>query len=224
VPSQLHYRLVARAFGAPIASSYGSTEAGYVFMECEYGALHQVSECVHVDFIPFSAGHGGPRVGQMLVTTFGNPWRALVRFDIGDLARLAAGSCACGRTEGLTLASIEGRALNLTRTPDGRAVTLGEVDRAVAGVRGLAEYQLTQVDDADYHLAAVVEQAPYAEVRDALQEALSQVYGHHARFTVERVDAIAPDPPGKYKLVKSVKSIPTDALLDPLYAPRPLED
>jgi phenylacetate-CoA ligase len=36
-PSVLHRRQIRRVFDAPIASSYGATEAGYVFMECEAG-------------------------------------------------------------------------------------------------------------------------------------------------------------------------------------------
>jgi len=36
-PSALQLRAIRRVFRSPIASSYGSTEAGYVFMECEHG-------------------------------------------------------------------------------------------------------------------------------------------------------------------------------------------
>jgi len=223
VPSLLHYRLCARAFGAPLASSYGTTETGYVFMECDYGCLHQVTNNVHVDWLPLHPQHGGPSVGQMLVTTIGNPWRALLRFDVGDLARLAGSQCPCGRTEGLTLASIEGRVINLTFTPDGRAVTLGEVDRAVAEVSGLVEYQLVQTGSAEYALSAVIEGARPEEARGTLAEALQRVYGPTAVVHITLVKAIAPDPPGKYKLVKSVLSAQSNTLLDSEFAPLPLE-
>ncbi|MCX5752925.1 MAG: hypothetical protein NTW97_04665, partial [Candidatus Krumholzibacteria bacterium] len=68
-PSILHHRQIRRAFDAPVASSYGATETAYVFMECEAGCLHQVTESCHVDFLPFSPEHGGPNVGRILVTT-----------------------------------------------------------------------------------------------------------------------------------------------------------
>ena len=112
-PSILHHRQIRRAFDAPVASSYGSTETAYVFMECEAGRLHQVTETCHVDFLPFAPEHGGPDVGRILVTTFDNPWRSLVRFDVGDVVRLnGPAPCPCGRDEGLTLASIEGRTIS----------------------------------------------------------------------------------------------------------------
>ena len=222
-PSILHRRQISRAFDAPIASSYGATEAGYVFMECEAGRLHQVTESCHVDFLPFKAEHGGPDVGRILVTTFDNPWRSLVRFDIGDIVRLdGAAPCPCGRREGLTLLSVEGRTASLTLTPEGSAVTQGAVDRALGAVRGLGEYQLLQTSPSAYRLHFVAEgNEPRLVAGDAVA-ALQIVYGRAAVITAEPVEAIAPDPPGKYSLAKAIEPIEADALLDETYAPRRL--
>lgn len=219
-PSRLHYRQVEQVFDAPIASSYGSTEAGYVFMECEAGRLHQVTASCHVDFLPFKPEHGGPRVGRILVTTFDNPWRALVRFDTGDVVRLAGEDrCPCGRDEGLTLAAVEGRTANLTLTPEGRVVTQGEVDRALAEVPRLAEYQLVQTGPSAYCLRCVAEGADPAATARAAREALRAVYGSRALLTAELARAIAPAPPGKYRLARALRPVDADALLDRRYAP-----
>jgi phenylacetate-CoA ligase len=219
-PSILHRRQISRAFDAPIASSYGATEAGYVFMECEAGRLHQVTESCHVDFLPFKAEHGGPDVGRILVTTFDNPWRSLVRFDIGDIVRLdAAAPCPCGRHEGLTLLSVEGRTVSLTLTPDGSAVTQGAVDRALGTVRGLGEYQLLQTASSAYRLRFVPGGDEPRLVAGAAVAALRTVYGPAAVITVEPVEGIAPDPPGKYALTRALEPIEPDALLDERYAP-----
>ncbi len=115
-PSRLHVREIRRAFpGVPVVSSYGSTETGYVFTECEAGLLHQNTASCHVELQPVRAGRGGGRLGRILVTTLGNPWFGLLRFDVGDLARLHAGApCRCGRTDGLTVEAIEGRVRDLT--------------------------------------------------------------------------------------------------------------
>jgi len=220
-PSVLHYRQIGRAFDAPIASSYGSTEAGYVFMECEAGRLHQVTASCHVDFLPFAPQHGGPDMGRILVTLFDNPWRSLVRFDVGDAVRLdTQAPCPCGRHEGLTLASVEGRTANLTRTPEGQAVTQGMVDRALSAVAGLEEYQLLQIGPFAYALHFVVEGAEPHLVAGAAREALKAVYGPAALITARPVEAIAPDPPGKYRLTRALAPPDPDALLDDKYAPR----
>lgn len=222
-PSLLHYRLIQQAFDAPVASSYGATEAGYVFMECEAGRLHQVTDNVHVDFLPFNGEHGGPQIGQILVTTLDNPWCALLRFDIGDLVQLATDPCPCGRHTGLTLAGIEGRTINLTLTPAGRAITQGQVDSALAEVAGLAEYQLTQTTATAYTLDTVADGAEPGVVVATARDALQGVYGPQAYIAVREVTAIAPDPPGKYRLVKSLLDIDVAQFIEPRYAPKTSE-
>lgn len=222
-PSVLHRRQIRRAFDAPIASSYGATEAGYVFMECESGRLHQVTTTCHVDFLPFSPEHGGPEVGRILVTIFGNPWRSLVRFDIGDVVQLDGHTpCPCGRREGLTLMSVEGRTMNLTLTPEGLAVTQGTVDRALGSVAGLLEYQILQTASSSYHLRFVAEEAAMQSVANEARDALRTVYGPAAVITTDRVEAIAPAPPGKYCLSKRLEPIDPDVLLDDQFAPSEL--
>ena len=221
-PSILHRRAIVRAFDAPVASSYGATEAGYVFMECEAGHLHQVTESCHVDFLPFAQEHGGPEVGRILVTTFGNPWRSLVRFDIGDVVRLnGSAPCRCGRTEGLTLASIEGRAISLTLTSEGNAVTQGAVDRCLSDIRGMVEYQLVQTGPGACRLLFAAEGVEPRLVGQAAREVLRALYGREVVVTTEVVEAIAPDPPGKYKLTKAAEPVDSDRLLDERFAPRP---
>lgn len=218
-PSLLHYRAIARAFDAPIASSYGTTETAYVFMECEAGRLHQVVESCHVDYLPFASEHGGPGVGRILVTTFGNPWRSLIRFDVGDIVRLDGGPCPCGGGEGLILRSVEGRTANLTRAPDGRAVTEGALDRALSDAPGLVEYQVEQTDRAAYLARIVVEDGDARPAAEFVRGALGALYGPAAAVSIESVGAISPDPPGKYRLAKAAGYVDPDSLLDPRFAP-----
>ncbi len=219
MPSALHLRQIRRVFTAAVASSYGSTEAGHVFMECEAGRMHQVARCCHVDFLPLTPEHGGPALGRILVTTFDNPWRSLVRFDVGDIVRLATEPCPCGRRDGLTLASIEGRTVALTTTPGGRAVTQGEVDRALAGVQGLADYQVVQSGAGEYRLRTVAEEGEPRRVAEAASAALRAVYGQGVAVEVEAAPGLAPDPPGKYRRTRALAPVDADALLDDGYAP-----
>jgi len=190
-------------------------------MECEAGRLHQVTEKCHVDFLPFAPEHGGPNVGRILVTTFDNPWRSLVRFDIGDVVRLSGPApCPCGRDEGLTLASIEGRSISITLTPEGGAVTQGAVDRALGAVEGLVEYQILQTGPEEFLLLFVADEAVSSAVAGAAHDALRKLYGTGAVIKTKPVEAILPDPPGKYKLAKMYEPVDREALLDGRYAPR----
>jgi hypothetical protein len=51
-------------------------------------------------------------------------------------------------------------------------------------------------------------------------DALQAVYGSAAVITAGPVEAIAPDPPGKYCLSKKLEPIDPDVLLDGKFAPR----
>lgn len=218
-PSVLHRRQIRAVFDSPIASSYGATEAGYVFMECECGRLHQNMAYCHVDFIPFAPRHGGPGIGALLVTTFHNPWRVLLRFDIGDVVKLATEPCPCGRRAGLTLDSIEGRGVNLTVASDGRAVTQNAADRIIAGVPGIEDYQLLQVSEQDYLLKFVSCDSDEARITAQAKPALVALYGTGARIQLERVEALPPDPPGKCRLCKPLIPVNPRAFWDPRHVP-----
>jgi phenylacetate-coenzyme A ligase PaaK-like adenylate-forming protein len=216
-PSGLHYGQVRAAFQCPIASSYGSTEAGYVFMECEAGRWHQNIDCCHVDFLPFKPEYGGPLIGLILVTSFSNPWRALLRFDIGDIVRISTAPCACGRSEGLILEAIEGRAVNLTQTPDGQPVTQARVDRSMSQIEQLEEYQLIQSGRSTYELRYVTAAPRPARVAEQALAALKTVYGPAAKIFAVQVEAIRPDPPGKYRLTKALFNLKIDAFINEQY-------
>jgi phenylacetate-CoA ligase len=217
-PSLLHRRHIQAVFDAPLVSSYGTTEAGYVFIECEHGRMHQNTDSCRVDFLPFAAEHGSPSIGKLLITTFDNPWRALVRFDAGDLGRIAEEMCPCGRTDGLTLSSIEGRAINLTLTPEGKLVTQADVDRRLAAIDEVDEYQLLQTDERSYALRVNGDGDGGTAVRRA-EEALRDLYGPGARVTASRSGSLGPEPSGKHRLVKASFAIDSMSLVEPGFRP-----
>jgi phenylacetate-CoA ligase len=203
-PSRLYRRQIRRAFRAPIASSYGSTETGHVFMECEAGRLHQNTAHCRVDFEPWPPRYGGPALGRMLVTVFHNPWFAVLRFDIGDVARRDdRGPCPCGRCDGLTLAAIEGRIKDVTFTPDGQAVTVDQLDLALSAVEGLHGYQLDHLAPTRYHLRILADGAAGKPVTAAATDALRKIYGLAAGIEVEAAPALQHEASGKFRFARA---------------------
>ena len=203
-PSRIYRRLIRTVFQPPMASSYGSTETGHVFMECEAGRLHQNTGHCRIDFEPWRADYGGPTLGRMLVSVFDNPWCAVLRFDIGDVAhRDERGPCPCGRTGGLTLASIDGRLKDVTFAPGGRAVTVDHLDAALAGVPGLCGWQLDAVAPGDYRLRVLAENGAADRVEREAQAALEPVYGAGARLVVKAGDALEHETSGKFRLART---------------------
>ena len=217
-PSRLHLRWIRRAFSAPVCSSYGSTETGYVFMECEAGRFHQNVDFCRVDFQPWRREHGGPATGRILVTALGHPWFLLLRYDVGDAVRLEErGPCPCGRDRGLTLSSIEGRIRDVTFTTAGRAVTVNRLDEALSAVPGLFTYQVEQLERSSYLVHCVGDGTGNGDLAAATAAALMGVYGEAARVEPRVTDRIAPEASGKFRLAKFQEQGEAEDLLDPAF-------
>ena len=203
-PSVFHYRQIRRVFDSPIASSYGSTETGYVFMQCEAGKFHQNSESCRVDFQPLKPEHGGHNIGRILVTPRNNPWYHIIRFDVGDLVRLdESGDCPCGRNSGIILSAIEGRTATATLTLTGRLVTLRELDIVIGGLSGVDEYRLEQTAKNTYHLFIVSQVNDTDALAGEASNLLKKLYGGGAKIAVSFENAISPESSGKYRLAKA---------------------
>lgn len=214
-PTNFHYRQIRRVFNVPIASSYGTTEAGYVFLQCEEGKFHQNSEFCRVDFQPFKPEHGGPWLGMILVTTFNNPWYYIVRFDVGDLVRIDEKDvCSCGRNSGMILSAIEGRGANVTLTCAGRLVSQRELDNALSVLEDIDEYRLEQVSEDIYILHLVSQRPDKNTLGGEASEILKGLYGKDAKVSVVYQNAISPESSGKYRTSKALFHIEIEKYLD----------
>ena len=204
-PSLLHLRQIREVFQAPLLSSYGSTESGYAFMQCEEGSFHLNASACRADFAQLDGAEAG--TGRLRLTPFGNEWVALLRFDPGDIVRLRlAGPCPCGRNGALMLESVEGRGKSLTRDEAGRPVTQGELDRVLAAEGSLSAYQLVQEGPGVYRLRCEVDESGRRGVEDRLKDLLQHLYGSSATVQVEICPALEPEASGKYLLAKSLIS------------------
>jgi len=203
-PTLLQIKQIQKVFRCPLASSYGSTETGYVFMQCEAGKFHQNVESCRVDFQPLKKEHGGPDIGRILVTTFNNPWYYMLRFDVGDLVRLdSEGKCDCGRDSGIILSAVEGRTLSATLTCDGKLVTLRQADTVLSALDGIDEYRLEQTDKCDYDLYLVSSRRDRKRLEAEAAGALQKLFGTQARITFYYEKALAPETSGKYCYAKA---------------------
>ena len=214
-PTTLHLKQIRQVFDIPVASSYGTTETGYVFMQCEHGKFHQNMEFCRVDFQPLKPEHGGPFLGRILVTTFSNPWYYIVRFDVGDLVRMdESGSCSCGKKSGLTLSAVEGRTNDITLTCSGRLVTMHELDNALTELEGIDEYQLRQETPINHHLHLVTHRVDKKALNQEAIKILKKLYGEKAEITISYEKAIRPETSGKYRVSGALFPIKIDEFID----------
>ena len=214
-PTQFHYRQIRQVFASPTASSYGTTETGYVFMQCEKGRFHQNSEFCRVDFQPFKPEYGGPLPGRILVTPFHNPWSYYLRFDTGDMGYLEkSGDCPCGRKGGLILSSIAGRQVNLTLTCRGRPVTLWELDNALSVLEGVDMYKLIQMEARTFELHLVSRRPDKEDLSRQALGIMRNLYGQEVKAAIVYEADIAPETSGKYLVSRALLNIEIEQYLD----------
>jgi phenylacetate-coenzyme A ligase PaaK-like adenylate-forming protein len=196
-PSAAHARSIARTFDVPVLDAYGSTECGFVFFQCDAGRYHHNAEWSHAEVVPCAARTGLSGIGRLLVTPVRNPWLNLVRFDTGDLVRVGAAACPCGRAGELVLDAIEGRQKDLLVAAGGGLVTVRAIDRALAAVAGILNYRLTQRAEG----RAELELVPDPELEPdpgAAAAAVEGVLGFAVRTRV--VPSVPVEASGKFRL------------------------
>jgi phenylacetate-CoA ligase len=191
-------RVIARALpDVPLLSLYGATEAGVLFMECTHGRLHHNTRHSHIELIPVENDQSLCRV---VVTTLGRTWMPLLRYDIGDLVRVAKEPCACGAAqEGHLIERVEGRVNDALFTADQTLLSPAMLDDLVDGAdQTIAQWQLAAVDGGRGLILRVVGAA--AETDNRAAAALSARLG--VPVDEQREAAILPEGSGKYRLVR----------------------
>jgi phenylacetate-coenzyme A ligase PaaK-like adenylate-forming protein len=133
-----------RTLGVEIADNYGATE-GFIAWQCPQGSYHINAEHILVELVDDAGRQVAPgEMGRVLITTLENHLMPLVRYDLGDYASAAVGTCGCGRTLPL-LGSIIGRKRVMFRTADGCIYfpyLLTDTLRLTPAIR---QYQLVQL-------------------------------------------------------------------------------
>ena len=213
-PSCMHYRQIQRAFpGVPVVSSYGSTETGHVFTQCEAGTFHQNTATCYVDVQPLRKEFGNPSVGRILVSSLENPWCVLLRYDIGDLVFSRDGvKCPCGRSEGLIIDGVEGRVRDITFDTKGHVVTLKRLDDTLEPAVALLNYQVVQTGTQHYSMSYEVEPEEQLSTADILPDILHGLYGSDAIIEISRDSALVPEQSGKFRLAYAAWPLRTEEL------------
>jgi phenylacetate-CoA ligase len=196
--SQIDFRYICRVFECPIIDSYGCTEAGHIFLKCEYGKYHQNDSWCRVDFEPFEKNNQPSEFFRIIVTSFNNPWRVLLRYDTGDLCRLDSQSnCLCGRNNGFFVQSLEGRSLNITRTFTNSVVTEKQVDTVLSDIESLISYQLIQITKEKF-LFRYESITDSEKTKALIVEKIKSLYGNQIIVTFSK-ETLNPEKSGKFR-------------------------
>ena len=186
-----------RVLGVEVSDNYGTTEA-FLAWECSKGSYHIKSEHVLLEVIDEAGDPIVPgETGKILVTTLENYLMPLVRYEIGDYAVTAEGTCPCGRTLPL-LKSIVGRAINFFRLKDGRLVSPWELVVRLKYRPELKQFQIIQEAVDRYVLHFVADSPLTSEGQTLLRQFFHEVLGSDVTLEFRQVEEIPRTPSGKF--------------------------
>jgi len=188
--SVVHRRILARVFGVPVFNLYGSTETGHLLMENERGEMKPSYDTAFLEVVNADA-HG---VGELVVTTLTNDYMPLLRYRIGDLAERVERPYASAFV-------VHGRTRDALTAGDGRRITTWQVDQCLAGVDGIAHYELRQAENGDCVLRFVPDGAgPTDKELRRIISRLEPLLNAQAEIRTEPMPVLLPAASGKFRL------------------------
>jgi phenylacetate-CoA ligase len=189
-------------FGCRVLNRYGSRETGDMAGECEHRTgLHVLPWNCHVEVLGSDGEPVGPgEEGEIAVTDFTNRAMPLVRYLIGDRARLPEREveCPCGRRTQM-LAEVTGRSVDTFLGPDGQMVD-GEYFAHLMYFRPwLRQFQVVQRSPAKVVYRVVCETAMPVADRAEIVAKTKSVLGEECAVEFEPVETIEPSASGKLR-------------------------
>jgi phenylacetate-CoA ligase len=198
-------QLLEEIFRCPVFNRYGCREVSVIASECEaHSGLHVMAEGLYMEI---ETTHGPAEPGEMgtiLVTDLLNYAMPLIRYRIGDLGAWAEGTCRCGR--GLPrLQRVAGRVTDFLAGCDGRLVSGVYLATYVVAQRpSLGQVQILQhkAGEATYRIKPGPAFDAMTDL-DYLRRTTREYLGENAEVRAEIVEALPPEPSGKFLFSRS---------------------
>jgi phenylacetate-CoA ligase len=193
---------VRRVFGVEVSDNYGSTEA-FLAWECPRQNYHINAEHVLLEIVDESGRPAAPgAIGRVLVTTLQNRLMPLVRYEIGDYAIAANGSCPCGRTLPL-VGPILGREINLFTDSRGRRFVPWPLFRPLTVREFIKQSQLVQRGVGRFLVRFVADRDLATGDKAEIASHFESVVGGPVTIEFERLVQIPRAPSGKFMMAMS---------------------
>lgn len=193
---------IEERLGVPVYNRYGSREVGDVAQEAPgIAGLLVNADRIHVEIVDDAGNPCAPGVvGQILVTDLDNIGMPLIRYAIGD--RAAWGE----RTDEVSLpypvlSRIEGRSLDVIRTPSGNRIGGTFWTILLREKPGIAKFQVVQEVEQGVRVRYVQDSKVASTDLDFFATRIREYAGEGFDVSFERVDEILPEPSGKYRVV-----------------------
>jgi len=195
---------INKAFGGQkVFDNYGSREI-YIAAECnQHNGYHIHGEVVYLEIVDKNNKRCAPgELGRVVLTDLSNHAFPFIRYENGDIGRMAGEeACACG-IQLPKLESIDGRIADVIVAGD-RILTAVNFSLTFSDLEGVAAYQIRQ-DHVDRIEVYIVPSAKFSNsVMQYIENALKELTAGKVKITMQLVDEIAVPESGKRRFIVS---------------------
>ncbi|MFC2083061.1 phenylacetate--CoA ligase family protein, partial [Candidatus Bipolaricaulota bacterium] len=199
-------KTIESTFGCPVFDQYGAAETGLTASECPHGKLHLFPFNQHVEVLDAEGLPARPGdVGRIVVTPLHNLAMPLIRYEIGDLARVSTEPCSCGSSLP-AWDEISGRVVHHFVRSDGSAVRGGNFIAMFYEYDWVMQFYVLQ-EDID-RMVISYKRVPGRDVPSRDIEEMTQVVrnvmGQSCSVVWKEADVIPHSPIGKHLHVRSL--------------------
>jgi phenylacetate-coenzyme A ligase PaaK-like adenylate-forming protein len=203
--------LIESVFQAPVFDRYGCREMMMIGAECDqHRGLHVTADNLLVEVVQGGRACGPDERGEILLTDLHNYGMPLIRYKVGDAGSWSEHTCPCGR--GLPLLNVvEGRTLDLIRTPSGRVISGEFFPHLLKDFASIRRYQVVQECEDTLRIRLAVDSAlPEADHR-LLRETITRTLGPEMRLDWEIGTDLVIETGNKFRPVLSRVPVNLDA-------------
>jgi len=193
-----HYRkTIEEAFDCKVYEFYGSAEVSHAAAQCGYHeAFHVTEENVLLEVVKDNEQASPGEEGKVLLTNLNGFAMPFIRYDIGDLGKVLADTCSCGRK--LSLFKPIGRVYEYFLHSDGSFTILRDL-RTVFEDSPIKDFQVVQ-ETLDGIVVRIVPRPGYTKANtDSILKNIAGVASPIAKIRVKMVDSIMPEKSGKVR-------------------------
>jgi phenylacetate-CoA ligase len=190
-----------KVYGCRTYDSYSGVEACSLISECEYGKLHVSQDVGYIEFIKEDGSYAKPgEYGEMVCTGFLNYDQPLIRYRIGDVAKISlVQGCDCGRNM-LIVEEIVGRTEDVVTGLDGRKMV--RFHGIFIEIPSIIEGQIIQHTLVQFEIKLVLSKPLKNEEEKMIYKRMESQLGR-IELTLNVVDFIPRTKSGKFKAVIS---------------------
>lgn len=192
--------LLKETFGASVYDLYGLTEMGLVAWECPAQEGYHLSEDTTIIEFEHDKYYQSNR---LIMTNLELKAMPLIRYQTGDLAKVADDiDCSCGR-QLQRIDRIEGRIIDCITLSEDRAISPYRLTLALEKIAGLGHYQILQNDINRFTVRIERSGLDQTHLKGNVVSALEPILGSNIQYFIKFEDSLVPSSGKKFRVVEN---------------------